>query len=375
MKPSKKRKALFAAIAVVTALFFLEAFSSWALMLRMRIANNQSFTKSELTYFSLINIPYKAGVMFGLFDQPYHLDADGAVYAPDADLGYKPLPDIRYSVTYSRRTHGSSERERLRVNYTSTHEGARWTGECQRGSPNVYIFGGSIVFGAGVNDEQTFAFLLQQARKDICVKLFAVGGYGITHTFIQFDQLRNQIRPNDIVILGYEDSLDVRTVVAPSRLREVRDWFYRQGSPEERVMQPKAVLDDRGVIRITHVLQRCDENAGYCNQADPPKDEMSRITAALINKIAEISSAPVYLLHYDGKKQNPIFGFLSGSVHRISALKEDFDYSIRDDIMGFDNHPGPYWHYAISRKLIDTLVIPVHASRQEEVERIPQTRQ
>jgi hypothetical protein len=83
----------------------------------------------------------------------------------------------------------------------------------------------------------------------------------------------------------------------------------------------------------------------------------------------------VYLLHYDGSKQNSIFGFLSGSVHRISALKEDFDYSIRDDIMGFDNHPGPYWHYAISRKLIETLVIPVHASRQEEVERVPQTRQ
>jgi hypothetical protein len=141
----------------------------------------------------------------------------------------------------------------------------------------VYIFGGSIVFGAGVNDEQTFAFLLQQARKDICVKLFAVGGYGITHTFIQFQKLRNQIRPNDIVILGYDDSFDVRTVVAPSRLREVRDWFKRQGSPEERVMLPKAVLDDRGAIRITHVLQHCSENDGYCNQADPSKDEMIRI--------------------------------------------------------------------------------------------------
>ena len=60
MKASKKKKALFAAIGVVTALFFLGAFASWALMLRMRIANNQIFTKSEPTYFSLINIPYGA---------------------------------------------------------------------------------------------------------------------------------------------------------------------------------------------------------------------------------------------------------------------------------------------------------------------------
>lgn len=169
--------------------------------------------------------------------------------------------------------------------------------------------------------------------------------------------------------------MDVRNVVAPSRLREVRDWFRRQGSPEDHVMLPKAVLDDRGVIHITHIQQHCGENDGYCDQADPPKNEMSRITAALINEIAGASSAPVYLLHYDGSKQNPIFGFLSGSVRRISALKEDFDYTTKDDIMGFDTHPGPYWHYAISRKLIEALAIPLHASRQDGEERIPQTRQ
>jgi hypothetical protein len=51
---------------------------------------------------------------------------------------------------------------------------------------------------------------------------------------------------------------------------------------------------------------------------------MSRITAALINGIAETSSAPVYLLHFDGSKKNPIFGRLSDTVRRISALEEDF---------------------------------------------------
>jgi len=35
----------------------------------------------------------------------------------------------------------------------------------------------------------------------MCVKLFAVRGYATTQSFVQF---HNQIRPNDIVILGYE---------------------------------------------------------------------------------------------------------------------------------------------------------------------------
>jgi hypothetical protein len=347
LEGSKKKNAVFAAVTLASALFFLETFSSWV----------ENFRKSEPTYFSLINIPYKAGVKLGLFGQSQENLVrwePSPLEASDAELGYKPLPG-KYTRIYSRRAPGSSEWERLRVNETYTHDGVRWTGECQPTYTNVYIFGDSFVVGQGVNDEQTFAYLLQQARKDVCVKLFAVGGYGMTQSFIQFHKLLGQIKPSDIIILGYADYFDVRTVVAPSRLRSVRDWCKNHGVSEDRVMLPKAVLDNRGAIHITYVQQRCDENDNYCNQTDPPKDEMARTTAALINEIAATTSAPVYLLHFDGSKQNPIFGFLSGSVRRISALKEDFDYVIRDDVMGFDAHPGPYWHYAISRKLIEML--------------------
>jgi mono/diheme cytochrome c family protein len=40
-----------------------------ALMLRMRLHKAENFAKSEPTYFSLINIPYKAGQKLGLFDR------------------------------------------------------------------------------------------------------------------------------------------------------------------------------------------------------------------------------------------------------------------------------------------------------------------
>ena len=365
---SKKKTALFAAIAAVGALIFLEVFASWFQLLRMRLAQTENFTKVEPTYFSLINIPYKTGLRFGLFQPPPDEYTENFEPHParevDAELGFKPIPG-RYRVTFSHRAHGgatweraqagANQWERVRTIETRNSDGTRWTGECQPNSPNVYIFGDSWAAGYGVNDQQTFAFLLQHARKDICVRLFAVGGYGMTQAFIQFHQLRSQIRPNDIVILGYGDYFGHRTAVVPSFLREISNWFKRRGIAEERVMRPSPVLDDRGAIHITYVQQRCDENDGYCNQADPSNDEITHLMAALINEIAEKSGAPVYLLHYEGSKENPIFGFLSSSVRRISALNEDFDYSIRDDIMGFDKHPGPFWHYAISRKLIEAL--------------------
>src|SRR5262245_55114753 len=330
---SKKRNALFISVAVVGAIFFLEIFASWALMLRMRLQKGEYFTKTEPTYFSLLNLPHKAGLKFGLFDRSLALPFEyqkiwepNPIFEPDPELGYKPLPG-KYRAIFSRRARNSSEWERLLVNETIKHDGTRWTGGCEPfSSTNVYIFGGSTVYGSGVNDEQTFAFLLQQARKDLCVKLFAVGGYGMTQSFIQFHKLLDQFKPDDIVILGYEDALDTRTVVAPSRLREVRDWVKSHGRAQERVMLPKAALDGEGAIQISYVQQHCDENDGYCDQRDPREDEMSRVTAELINEIAKTSSVPVYLLHYGGTKKNPVLGLLSGSVRRISALGEDCDY-------------------------------------------------
>src|SRR5262249_36232068 len=65
----KKKSALFISVTVIGAIFFLEVFASWALMLRMRLQRAENFTKSEPTYFSLLNVPYKAGQKLGLFDQ------------------------------------------------------------------------------------------------------------------------------------------------------------------------------------------------------------------------------------------------------------------------------------------------------------------
>jgi hypothetical protein len=356
---SKKKNALFISVTIIGAIFFLEVFTSWALMLRMRLEKKENFTISEPTYFSLLNIPHKAGLKLGLFDWSlkspfeYRITTEpNPLYEPDPELGYKPRPG-KYHLILSRRARNSSEWARLSVNVTIKHDGTRWTGECKpSSSTNVYMFGDSFVYGFGVNDEQTFAFLLQQARKDMCVKLFAAPGYGMTQSFIQSHKLREQIKPNDIVILGYADYFDVRNVAAPSELRDLRDFHKSRSLTEESLMLPKAALDGQGRIRISYVRQRCDENDGYCDRDNPTENEMSQITAALINEIAATSSAPVYLLHFSGTKKNPVFGLLGGSVRRISALEEDFDYFSRDDIPGFDSHPGPYWHYAISRKLI-----------------------
>ena len=117
----------------------------------------------------------------------------------------------------------------------------------------------------------------------------------------------------------------------------------------------KASLDKNGEIENSYVNGNWSENNGYCEKKEPSSSEMTNLTAALINHISDNTKAKVYLIHFEGNYDNPVFELINDKVTLVSALSGDFDYFIRDSVEGFDHHPGPYWHYAISRKLLETL--------------------
>ena len=243
--------------------------------------------------------------------------------------------------------------EILPIKVTINPDQSRWTGmEASNQKPTIYIFGDSHVFGTGVNDEQTFAYQLQMAKPDFNVKLLALAGYGLVHSYLRIEQLKTQISERDIIIIGYADYYDVRNVAAPSRLRAIEDWLHKRQMQHDKSKIPKARLDGEQ-LSISLVDQDCGLVRDYCNSADPPAQEMERISIRLIRGIAEACRARPYLLHFDGEKNNPV---IRGSgIEIISALPEDFGYFIKDDVEGFDSHPGPYWHYAIASKLIARL--------------------
>ena len=220
--------------------------------------------------------------------------------------------------------------------------------------PSLFVFGDSFVFGEGVNDEQTFSFLLQQAMPNFNVRLFAAGGYSLTQAFLNFERLKHEISDRDTIIVGYGDFYDIRHVIAPSWLRELNEAIG-MARGDRMGLLPKASVNPNGVISFSYIQQDCSINRLYCEQPDPTKEEMQNVTAALANHIAENTGAKVYLLHFAGVADNPVLHLLSKRFVLISALADDFDYQITDDVLGYDPHPGPYWNYAIFKKLLAVL--------------------
>jgi hypothetical protein len=280
-------------------------------------------------------------------------------FGEDAEQGYRANPG-RYVFRYTR-LHGGAP-EHLDSVVTINGDGTRFTGNAPATpARRIYVLGDSFVFGDGVNDEQTFSFLLQAAFPRDAVHLHALSGYSWANALVTMARIKDQIRPDDIVILGYAYYYKERHVEAPARLRDIRDWMARsfpeiELSPRDRLV--RARLDSASHLVLDTIPMHCKFAPDYCAGAEPTPDYTDRVSMELLRSIAAKSSGKIYLVHFFGPRNDPVLAKLPGNVELVPATPEDFSYVMRDDVMGFDDHGGPYWHYAIYSRIHQSIAHP-----------------
>ena len=351
-------------IGILLMLIVFEIMSSMALLYIYRYKykfNSRTIKSREISRLSSINfLNLAASRLLGLkFSESkmFNKKSDPAPFMiPDDIMGYSTAPG-EYTLTFLRKYPNDEAWESLKTKATINNDGSRWTGNINSENlAKIYIFGDSFVFGVGVNDEQTFSYLLQSAMPNYKIILYALGGYSLTQAYLRFENIKDEITASDIIILGYAGFFDRRHVLSPSWLKEIHS--FRIQNPDLPMIYhtlPKASLDGSGAIVISYINKDCEKNNGYCEINEPGSLEMADVTAALINHISDHTKAKVYLLHFQGNYNNPMLKLINKRINLISALPEDFDYFISDNVEGFDDHPGPYWHYAISRRLLEVL--------------------
>ena len=353
---SRLRSVLYSAATVLIALVVLEVAASWMMLVYYRATGQPNFQTYDPSYLSVVNLGRRLSRSMGLSEPEMVLEESSPApfFRGDPVLGYSAAPGV-YTHSYARRNGATGEWEYFRNEVTINPDGTRRVGAPRPGKPTVYIFGDSWVFGNGVPDELTFASRLNEALPDWNVRLLALGGWSLTQAWLNFDRVKKEIGPDDIIVLGYADYFDVRHVEAPSRLLEIERWLERINQPIPPFKLPKAILAPEGRLAIDYIDQRCAVLGDYCRRPDPSQREMTDVTAALVNQIADRSPARVYLLHFAGSPDNPVRHKLKPKVQVIGALPSEFDSVVQDDIIGFDGHPGPFWHYAISRRLLGSI--------------------
>ena len=273
-------------------------------------------------------------------------------FTEDAGQGYRANPG-RYTFRYSGMRQGKLEH--LDTVVTINADGTRFSGSAPaEAARRIFVLGDSYVFGDGVNDEQTFGFLLQTGFSGASVHLHALAGYSWANALVTIERIKDEIRPGDVVVLGYAQYYKERHVAAPSRLRSIRDWMAStfpavELDPKDRLI--RARLDGSDRLTLDTIPMHCKFDPAYCAGPAPSPDYVDRVSTALLRDIAASTPEKVYLLHMFGAKNDPVLQNLPGNVELIAATPQDFSYVVQDDIMGLDDHGGPYWHYAMYSKL------------------------
>lgn len=96
--------------------------------------------------------------------------------------------------------------------------------------PKIHLFGCSFTYGYGVNDEQTFAALLQKSNPNFQIINHAVIGYGTIQAFLQ---LQNEviINPGDIVVINFASVHFERNILSQKYRSDLKIGF--ENSSEE----------------------------------------------------------------------------------------------------------------------------------------------
>ena len=116
-----------------------------------------------------------------------------------------------------------------RLTFQMTHDAShhRITGSSEPGQTpkkTVWILGDSVTEGWGVNDNETYAWLLQRdLGEDYAVTNFAAAAYGTAHSYLQLEEALSKQKAPDVIILAYGSYHDERNTLARKFRKVLRE--------------------------------------------------------------------------------------------------------------------------------------------------------
>lgn len=273
--------------------------------------------------------------------------APAPLFVPDERLGYVSTPG-RHRVSFS--LGGKT----MSFVLTVPRPGERMTSYDELPRPHrMYVFGDSFMLGWGNNDEHSMPWLLQQRFPDYRVVNLAQDGYGITQAVLHYQQRRDELGPDDLLILPYADFYLPRDYGAPSWIRSLSRGLEERLGAEDGMAEaryPVARPDSDGRLRIDYLPISCARNGDYCSKPDPDRAVMAEATKSIIRFFAQ-ERRPILLAFIEGPDEDPVMAYARSLGLPVADIRLDRASPEWDDFGAFDGHPGPIAQFNYFAKL------------------------
>jgi hypothetical protein len=225
----------------------------------------------------------------------------------------------------------------------------------------IWLFGDSFTYGWGVNDEESYPWLLQEEFRDYEIVNFGVSGYGPLHSLIHFKEaIQNNERPY-LVILAYASFHDMRNTFSRSRRKRLRhldesDW---------RMAEPYVMIDQKG--RLHYAMSELPyrefpfmRQSAFINWLEIKYNMIQdifyqnhRVSELLIKEFSQLCQKNDIKFIVAGIMADSLtYGMLEYcKKERIAAIDISIPYNNETTILQ-DGHPNAIGHKMLGEKLI-----------------------
>ena len=215
--------------------------------------------------------------------------------------------------------------------------------------PVLAVFGCSYSWGWGVDDRDSFPWLVQREFPAYQVVNFSQPGYGSVHSLVQLAGLVRQARTIEYAVFTYNPFHLERNAAAPSHLKGLLNANFEPARKGE-MLYPKASLVD-GKLSIDMIKIR------EGGDAEPSQAQMLAITNAIFAEIIKICKAhgiTAVFARQGGSADDPVAGFARRAGFEVLDLAVDLTDD-RFTFAPFDPHPNALANKTYAKKLGDWL--------------------
>ena len=286
------------------------------------------------------------------------IEPGGKLVEPDPLLGFVNVPgrvrvhfgDLDFVATHDKEHH----RITSSVKDKTSSDG-----------PELWVIGCSFAHGFGVEDEEVFSFLLQQARPNWRVTNMGLESANTVQGYMEVESLLHQKRKPRVVLLAYAGFHEIRNVSLRIRRRELSPANPLMGD----VRVPFARLNDMNKIEFYYDSLRYVEAplARWSSIVDlidligtaqelerSRKEEVTRALLKLFDQLC-LDHGAKFLVAGVWPDSKAGLDWCQG--HQIRHVDVSFDTSTDEYLTDSknDRHPGPKGHRHYAEKLLPML--------------------
>ncbi|MFS8117852.1 MAG: SGNH/GDSL hydrolase family protein [Microcoleus sp.] len=276
------------------------------------------------------------------------VEPKGNFFTKDSELGYKHLPG-KFKVTLN--GNYSFNATHLNNSLRITHPLNTYNKSSTK--PEIWILGCSFTYGWSLNDNETYAWLLQAKLPQYEIVNFGVNGYGTLHSFIQFKEALKQGNKPKIAVIAYAGFHDRRNTLLRARRKQMAAW-NKLGI----LLQPDARLDGKNnftysmtkleydewpLMRVSALVNFLEVNYNQFEEGLYKSHDVSKAIIEEFNRLAEANGVKLV-----------VAGINAGSAKMLEELSQEgiatVDISVDLKIPANNNLPHDLHPSAIANR-------------------------